>query len=372
MKIKLQKAVLTLAACAAMTGAVEAKELIYGSWMGANATTNVISLPVYFDRIKEATNGEIEWNLIPGGQLTSGPGTVEAVGGNLIDGGTTMAPYTPRELPATNFIFNTTLAGDDVVAAAGAMNEVLLLNCPQCKQEYKRNHAVGFAGYNITPYLLMCRRPIASVADLEGVKVRASGGGISTMTIAGATPVAMNPAEATAALERGVVECVHGSLAWLKNYGYMDIVTDVLDFPLGMAGPPLLMYLNRDAWNDMSPEARKAHIDNAAELVAIGTIKAQIEVDDDIRADAMSRGINFVTGGADFEAVMAERVASQREGNIAQATDAGVENAEELLQAYETALAKWQTLATEIGTDVDKFTEALNREVYSKLDPEDM
>lgn len=361
-------------AAALAVGAVpsQAKELIYGSWMGANASTNAISLPHYFEKVKEATGGEIEWTLVPGGQLATGAGTVDAVAGNLIDAGTTMAPYTPRELPATNAIFTRTVAGDDVVGTAGAMNELILLNCPECKAEYERNDAVAFGAYNTTPYLLMCKPEVATVADLSGTKVRASGGGVEIMKMAGATPVAMSPAEATSALERGVVDCVMGSLAWLRNYGYMDITEHVMEYPLGMAGPPLLMYMNRDVWNDLTPEQRKAHIDNAAELVAVGTITAQMDIDAEVKAAALEEGVIFHEGGADFADIMQQRVDQQEAAIIEMATSVGVDDVEGLLAKYTELLEKWADISEEVGTDVEKFTEALNREVYSKLDPEDL
>lgn len=349
-----------------------ARDLVYGSWMGANASTNAITLPQYFDQVKEATGGSISWTLVPGGQLASGPGTVDAVKGNLIDAGTTMAPYTPRELPTTNAIFSRTVAGDDVVGTAGAMNELILLNCPECKAEYKRNNAVAFGAYNTTPYLLMCKPDVATVADLKGKKVRASGGGVEIMKLAGATPVAMNPAEATSALERGVVDCVMGSLAWLRNYGYMDITKYVMEFPLGMAGPPLLMYVNRDVWDDMTPAERKAHIDNAASLVATGTITAQMDIDAEVKAAALANGITFHEGGSDFAEVMKRRTDEQEAAIIEVAQSVGVKDVAALLAKYSELLEKWSAISEEVGTDVAKFTEALNREVYSKIDPEDL
>lgn len=369
MKNAIYSAVLT-AACAVQAGPILAKDLVYGSWMGANASTNAITLPRFFDSVREATGGSIDWTLVPGGQLATGPGTVDAVKGNLIDGGTTMAPYTPRELPTTNAIFTRTVSGDDVVGTAGAMNELMLLHCPGCQAEYKRNNAVAFGGYNTTPYLLMCKPEIKSVGDLSGTKVRASGGGVEIMKIAGATPVAMSPAEATSALERGVVDCVMGSLAWLRNYGYMDITKHVVEFPLGMAGPPILMYLNRDVWTDTTPEERQAHIDNAAELVAVGTITAQLDIDAEVKAKALEEGIGFHKGGADFAAVMEQRVQEQEAKIVEVALAAGVDDIEGLLAKYTELLAKWNGLSKDIGMDVGKFTDALNAEVYSKIDPE--
>lgn len=348
----------------------QAEEFIYGSWMGANASTNTISLPQYFEAIKAATGGSVEWTLVPGGQLATGPGTVDAVAGNLVDAGTMMAPYTPRELPAMNAIFSRTVAGDDIVGTAGAMNELLMLHCPQCQKEFRRNKAVAFGAYNTSPYALMCRPEIHTVADLSGVKVRASGGGVAIMTAAGATPVAMNPAEATAALERGVVDCVMGAPAWLRNYGYMDIVSYVLDYPLGMAGPPLLMYLNRDRWEAMTPEQRKAHIDATPLLVATGTIDAQIKVDAEVREAAIAKGIKFIKGGSDFAEVMEKRVADQEPEIVALAQSAGVEDIQSILDTYRDLLVKWAAISKQVGTDTAAFAQALEREVFSKVDPE--
>lgn len=360
-----------LAVAASVIGmAGQAEEFIYGSWMGANASTNAISLPKYFAAIAEATQGSVEWTLVPGGQLASGPGTVDAVAGNLIDAGTMMAPYTPRELPAMNAIFSRTVAGNDIVGTAGAMNELLMLHCPQCQAEFRRNNAIGFGAYNTSPYALMCRPEIRTVSDLSGIKVRASGGGVAIMTAAGATPVAMNPAEATAALERGVVDCVMGSPAWLRNYGYMDIVSYVLDYPLGMAGPPLLMYLNRDRWDNMTPEQRQAHIDAAPMLVATGTIEAQILVDAEVREAAIAKGIEFIAGGDDFAHIMEARVAEQEAEIVKLAESAGVDDAQGLLDTYRDLLVKWASISEDVGLDAAAFAEVLQQEVFSKIDPE--
>jgi len=348
----------------------QAKELIYGSWLGAKSSTNEIAMPVYFDAITKATNGEIAWKLVAGGQLVTGPGTVEGVKNNLVDAGVVMAPYTPKELPATNLIFSTAVLGDDVIAASGAMNEVVMLNCPECLAEYKRNKAVAFAGYSTSPYLLMCRQPVQSVAELQGRKVRSSGGGVSIMQIAGATPVAMNPADATSALERGAIDCVLGSVAWLKNYGYMDSVRGVLTYPMGMGGPPLLMYINRDVWSDMTPAQRKAHVDNAAKLVAVTTIDAQLKIDDEVVVEAKKKGIKFAEGGEDFAKVMAKRGEIQREENAKVARASGVKNPEAILDAFDKAVEKWKGLSKEIGLDPAKFEAVLKREVYDKVDPE--
>jgi len=47
-----------------------------------------------------------------------------------------------------------------------------------------------------------------------------------------------------------------------------------------------------------------------------------------------------------------------------------VKDPEAILDAHARNVEKWQKLSKDIGRDPDKLTEALWREVYSKLDPE--
>lgn len=348
----------------------QAKELVYGSWLSAKAATNTISLHAYFEEIRKATDGQIDWKLIGGGQLASGPATIAAVKNGLMDAGVAMAPYTPKELPATNMLFNAAVFGNNVMAAAAAMNEVVHLHCPQCKAEYAKNGAVGLGGYATTPYLLMCREPIKTVAELKGLKVRGSGGGVNILKIAGATPVAMPPSSATTALERGTLDCVLGSISWLRTFGYMDVTKGVLDYPMGMGGPPILMYMNQKVWKAMTPAQRKVHVDKLGLLISEEVFESQLAIDVKVVAEAKAKGIVFNKGGADFEAVMKEREKQQRPGVLEVAKEHGVKDAEKLLDAYETAIMKWEKLTSEPGIDKAKYRGLLDREIFSKIDAE--
>lgn len=350
---------------------LQAKELVYGSWLGANVKTNTDALVPYFDMVDKATDGAIQWKMVGGAQLASGPATPEAVGSNLMDGGLVMAPYQPRMLPATNLIFSQSLVGDDYLASVGAMNETVMLHCPQCQEEYKKNDAVAFAGYGTSPYLFMCRGDVKTIDDLKGKKIRGSGGGVSIIELLGGTPVSMPPSDATSALERGTIDCVLGAVAWLSSYGYMDVTDSVIQAPMGMGGPPLLMYVNRGVWEDMTPEQRQAHIDYAPDLVTMVVYDAQMAVDAETVEAAKAKGVTFTEGGAPFDEVMQKRDAMQYDLNVENAKTAGVENPEAILDAYLASYEKWKGLVSN-DADRDTFRKLLWDEVYSKVNAEDL
>lgn len=365
------KALTALALTGAVTlsaGAV-ADELTYGSWVGPSHGVMVHALPPVFDGVAADTDGGITWTLLAGGQVVTGNTTLAGLRDGLIDAGFVLAPYTPSDLPATNMVFNQLVFGRDIVAAAGAMNEAVLLHCPECLAEAQASNAVFLAGYAASPYVLICTSPVTTVAELEGKQVRASGGGVDIMNLAGAVPRPMSPADATEALQRNEIDCVLGSPAWLRSYSYWDVATDVLDYPFGMGGPAMHWVMRRGAWEDMTDEQRAAHLRHMPRSIAEATLTAYVADDAEVTALAKERGITFVEGGEDFDALIAQRDEAQRAANIEAAQGFGVENAEEIMAAFEQALEKWQGLSAEIGTDVEKFAAALDREIYQKLDP---
>jgi len=346
----------------------QARELIYGSWVSPKHGLNRLALPHFFKGVEKATKGEITWKLLAGGQLVSGRTTPQGIRDNMIDAGFGIAPYVPNRLPATNMIFSTYVFGGDIAAAAGAAMETVLLNCPACLAEHRRNNAIPLAGYDAAPFLLMCRDDVRGLADLKGRKVRASGAGVYLMRQAGATPVAMSPAQATTALQRGTIDCVHGAGNWIRAYGYGDIVKSVILHPTGISGPAMALYFNRKTWKSLTPGQQAAHLAFAPAVIARSVMEMHYAETEEVLADARKRGVRMHAGGAEFDRLIARFKTGQRRRNIANARRFGVKSAEAIMAAFEAALVKWRGLSKGIGRDAAKFEAALKREIYDKVD----
>lgn len=357
-----------LGAAALSLAPAEARELVYGSWVGPKHSIMSDALPPLFDGVKRDTGGEITWKLVAGGQLTDARGTLSALRDGLIDAGFAIAVFTPNNLPATSLIFSTIIFGEDIVATNAATVETVLLHCPQCIEEHKKNNAVFLAGFSPTPYRLMCRTPVRNLADIKGKKVRAAGGGVALMKMAGAAAVSMSTAEATTALQKGTLDCVLGALTWLKTYGYQDVAKHVLDFPLGMVGPAGSMVVNRRTWTSLTDAQRAAHVKYLPLVVANGGLTAYYFRDLEVAKQAKAHGVTFEPPAKDLDWIVTERTKLQRKQNIARFGKLGVKNPEAILDAYAKTLAKWRGLSKEIGTDVDKYADAIKREIYDKLD----
>jgi TRAP-type C4-dicarboxylate transport system substrate-binding protein len=353
---------------AAAVGGAEARELTYGSWTPPRDAFNTKTLPAVFDQIKADTKGSIAWKLIAGGTVLDARGTVPGVKDGVADAGLGIAPYVPNLLPATNMIFSTHVWGGDVVAATGAAVETATLHCQECLDEHKAQNAVPLGGFTASAYVPMCRDNVKSLADLKGRKVRASAGGVALMEALGAIPVAMDPASATTALQRGTVECVHGDPQWLEGFGYMDVTKSVFLHPMGIGGPAMALYLNRKTWLSLTPDERKAMVRGGAMASAMQAISTFMLEGERVLEEAKKRGIALNPGSPEVDAVIETFAPKQRAANIEAAKKFGVKNAEAIMAAYLKAQEKWRGLSKDIGRDIPKLRDALMREVYDKFD----
>jgi TRAP-type C4-dicarboxylate transport system substrate-binding protein len=366
---KTRTAALVLASCAAMlAGTAEARELTYGSWVPPRDVFNTKTLPAVFDQIKQDTKGSITWKLIAGGAVLDARGTVPGVKDGVADAGLGIAPYVPNLLPATNLIFSTHVWGGDVVAATGAAVETAILNCQECLDEHKAQNAVPLGGFTASAYVLMCRHSVKSLADIKGSKVRASGGGVALMEALGAVPVPMDGVAATTALQRGTIDCVHGDPQWLDAFGYMDPTKSVFLHPMGIGGPAMVLYLNRNTWANLTPDEKKAMVRGGAMGSAMQAINTFVVESEKVLAKAKERGIALNPGSKEVDDAIAAFAPKQRAANIAAAKKFGVKNAEAIMAAYLKAQERWRGVSKDIGRDVGKMRDALMREVYDKFD----
>jgi len=348
----------------------EAQELVYGSWVPASDFLNSTALPTAFKQIEAETKGAIKWKLIPGGQISDGKATFSAVKDGLMQAGLGIPTYVPNLLPSNAMLYSTVIPGDDVVAATGAGSEALLLNCPSCLDEYKKTNAIPLSPYSGAASVFMCTKPIKSVEELKGKRIRGLGAAVELINLAGGTPVGATLTEAVTLLQRGGLDCIYGVPEWLKTYGFGDVAKYVVDYPLGVLSPVIAFMVSRDAFHKLTPEQKVAHLRAAARLTAVHSIGNFIVRNEESYKEVLtSKGVQKVAVGKDFDELMAKYKAGERERNVKVARGFGVADPEAILDAYARATQKWQKLSKDIGRDPDKFTDALWREVYSKLDP---
>ena len=106
------------------------------------------------------------------------------------------------------------------------------------------------------PQVFYCNKPIKSVDDIKGLKVRSFTPSMAALIqYLGGTPVTLQFSEVYPALQRGVADCGVTSPT-SGNSGKWGEVTNYF-MPLSVSGSVQGHFMNLDYWNKFSPEAQK-------------------------------------------------------------------------------------------------------------------
>ena len=288
----------------------------------------------------------------------------------VIQGALGISTYVPNLVPSLNTIYSTIVFDNDVIPATGAAMETLTLQCPSCIEEFKKINIVPLAGWTSSNYYLACREPIVKLEDLKGKRVRGTGGNADLWQMAGAVPVAATLPEAVSLLQRGGLDCQHGVHDWLKTFGYGDFAKNVTDYPLGLTGPAIGLMLNRSAWNKMTTDQKKTHLKQAAYISAAQAIgDFTIANEEALKQVISQKGVKMVKAEpAGFQSLIKKFDMLQRRNIIESSKKFGVADPESIINTYVKNLKKWEGLTKDIGRDIDKLTDLIWREVYSKVD----
>jgi TRAP-type C4-dicarboxylate transport system substrate-binding protein len=346
-----------------------ARDLVYGSWLPQAEYTNRVTLPHAFDEL--AAESDVRWRLVPGGQLVGPVDTWDALESGLVQGGMGIPSYVPSVVPTLNVLYQTVLPGEETLAATGAALQTMLVDCPACLEELRALNIVPVAGWATAPYTLGCTRPVATVGDLAGLRVRAVGGNVRLMETAGAVPVAATLVEAVTLLQTGGIDCVFGVANWYRSFGYADFLTHHTAYPMGMTGPATGWLMNRDAWLSLNDEERALHLRKGARVSAEQALgQFTRETHETLGWAEAEHGMKVVAAAdpAGFAALMADFVAEQDDAVIAAAEARGVEAPGAIIAAYRANFDEWKMLTDGVET-VEELTALYWERIFSRVDP---
>jgi TRAP-type transport system periplasmic protein len=360
-------------AVAAGSPAEAQKKYTYNSYLPPGHLVNTQGVAPMLKEIEEGTKGSLTWTHLAGGQLFGAQAILASVGRRIAEAGGALLPsYTQSELRHHFIISDHHAFGADFHAANGAAHQTLLLDCEECQEDFKKQNVIMLGMYSVADYSLLCNKPVTSLADVKGLRVRTTGA-LSRMGRAmGATPVGMTSQDMVEALGRGQIDCAMGPVAWLVAYPIQDSVTHILEYGAGVYPGIGFMSMNLAAWNELSTDEKKVilrALPGAAARVNFGYAA------DGHKARALAAE-KKITHTQLNEADVADFLAKHRENEkkvIAEnARKRGVKNPEKIIDAYLANLEKWEGIMKQVGDDPDKYAAALWEHVYSKLDPAKM
>nr|WP_229666135.1 TRAP transporter substrate-binding protein [Actibacterium pelagium] len=285
----------------------------------ANVPKNI--LDVWADKIEAESDGRIEIQRFPAMQLGgTPPQLIDQVIDGVADIVWTVSGYTPgRFSRAEVFELPFTMTNAEAVSRAyWELAEETMMD-----DDFKQFKVLALWVHG--PGLIHSKKPIESVSDLNGVKLRAptrvTNGMFSSL---GATPVGMPVPAVPEALSKGVIDAT--VIPWevtgaLKVNELVDNHTSFGDDALYTT--TFIFAMNKDRW-DALPEDLKAVIDANSGVEFSAFAGKQMQADDEpSMKQAMERGNNIITLSPDQVAEWKAAAQSTTDTWIKEMDDAG-------------------------------------------------
>ena len=238
-----------LAATTALATPVFAEDLsVVGSWSSL-PLHNQYETPFWTESLPAAGNFNVE--LTTHNQMSLGLGDIyPLLGQGVYDVAMTVGDYAVSDAPELEGLDVPLLAlsADDARAMVDAARPMV----SDIFRDRFNSHVLAIAPY--PPQVVFCNAEISNLADLEGLKVRASGRMTALLLEAlGAEGVNVSFSEVPGALQKGVVDCAVTGAGSGYSAGWWEVSTHLLPIPLG-GWDPVVTAINLDKWNGMSAE----------------------------------------------------------------------------------------------------------------------
>jgi TRAP-type C4-dicarboxylate transport system substrate-binding protein len=207
--------------------------------------------------VEKRTDGRVKITTYPGGSLTKAPQCYDGVVKGISDIGMSCFAYTRGRFPLLEGL-DLPVGYPDGLTASRVATEMVRKYEPEEVSDVKvlYVHAHG-------PGIMASKKPVRSLEDVAGLKVRATGLSAKIVEALGGTPVAMSQPQTYEALQKGVVEATLCPIETLKGWKQGEVIEYVTDSSDIGYTTSMFVVMNKDKWNSL-PADLQAIIDEVS------------------------------------------------------------------------------------------------------------
>jgi len=363
-----------IAMAAAVATSAQARDLRHAigyppNSIGSNAAD------MYAEALSEFSEGKLKAKVYPL-SLLNFLETSEGLRDGIADSGVILLPYFQAEFPSANMIAElsmlpelTGISPDDAgMAFGGAFSEYLFNHCPECLSEFGKQNQVFIGASASSPYYLLCNKPVFSMEQAQGKRLRAGGAQWSRWASAvGATSVTMSVNEIYDGLSQGVVDCTIQSAPELTIFKLMEVSSHItLAAPGGVFAGTNNM--NKETWGRLSEDERRAVL--RASAVTNGQITWMYREGAMRNLETARKDDKIEVREADDSLVQASRKFIEADSVAVPESYRqryGVTRADEMVKTFQPILQKWAGLVGDVKSGQD-LVDLYWNEVFSKVD----
>ena len=249
---------------AAHPAAAQTTTLTMSSWVSPQHHITAVVLQGWANEAEKVTNGRVKFTMLPK-HPSAPPGTFDAVRDGLVDLSFVTASYTPArhvlplmpELPGS---------GDTALANSIGYSRIHWKYFHKLG-EYKGVKLLGVFTHG--PGQMFTKKPVRSIADVQGLKIRTGGGVAEQVAKALGASAFVKPAgESYELLSSGVADGVFFPMESIISFKLETVLEQATLFPGGMYSSAFGFFMNEDKWNKLPKQDQEALEKISGEYIA--------------------------------------------------------------------------------------------------------
>ncbi|REF73346.1 C4-dicarboxylate TRAP transporter substrate-binding protein [Paracoccus versutus] len=362
---------LICAATLCSLSAARAADYTYSTLLSPDHPQNVFGGPPWADGIREATNGEVDFQIFAGGVLLPGGEVLEGLSQGVADAAFVTAGYIPAQMPLWALIGDMGWIEPDMAIITMAATEFGILD-EYGMRDWQDNNVVFGGDLSTGPYVFHCRGEPKTLADFKGLRIRTAGNGWARFAeYIGAVPVNLTFADIYSSLERGALDCAALDEAQIIEASRTgEVVDSIVALPMGPFFSQATWAFNEQFWSGLTAAQREAIFDQNAHIIA----KYLVGMGETIQRNydgGRDRGVTILEPADDLIAKAAEFVADDVGGLAAIAESRGVTDYQAALASFTELVEKWRGLLDGVDrTDEAALYDLARSEIFDKIDYE--
>ncbi len=289
------------------------------------------------DDVAKATAKRVRCNILPK-PVAAPPATFDAIRDGLADVSFGVHGYTPGRFTLTQMTelpFN----GGSAEATSVAYQRIFERHLAKAG-EHKGVKVL--AVFNHGPGAMFnTKRPIVSLADMQGLKFRVGGGVVNEIGKALGINVTLKPApESYELLSTGVMDGVLFPAESIESFRLDKIIRHRTDFPGGLYNTSFFFVMNEDTWANLPKADQEAIAKLAGEPLARAFGRAWDQTDKSADTAMQAAGVKVVAAPKALIDDIRAKTAGLEQKWIVDAKAKGLANPEQVLKEFRAEVSK--------------------------------
>ena len=216
--------------------------------------------------IEKRTHGRLKIEVYSGGTLARPKSVIEAIAIGLADAGEVVTVFNPGKTPLAT-VGQNPIGGSDIYVNHRAMQDLINSYGP-IQEEFRKFNQKALWTQATGSQRLIARKPIGTLDNLQGMKIRASAQMATLYKKLGAAPVFLPMTETYVELQRGTAEAASAGLSHMEPLRFHEVCKHLLmleGIGVNNAG---FGTINLHKWKMLPPDIQKVVMEVSNEFPA--------------------------------------------------------------------------------------------------------